>query len=137
MAPNVQPYLTLSAGNFEAGAWATSNFNGTYRELAFWVAYSYKNFTLSVNDYLWPPYIDSLRFFNYDNETAGHFLDGSLEWDGPESFPLELSVSTLFYGPDDKFDHYDPATKTSYYKNQYSTNLEACYPDFNFSGLYR
>lgn len=126
MKPNIQPCVTFTACNFEAGFWGTSNLDNTYREVDYWLAYSYKNFTLTLNDYFWTPFFDSVKFFNWNEKTTGHFLEASLEWEGPEKFPIKLLAATFIYGPDKKFT-YDAVTNETKGKNQYSTYFEASY----------
>ena len=128
MKPNIQPNIALTISDFEIGLWGTSNFDNTYREVDYWLSYTYKDFSLTLNDYFWTPYFDSLKFFNWNNKTTGHTLEASLAWEGTESFPLKITAATFIYGADKKFDHFDEISKEPQYKNQYSSYFELAYP---------
>jgi len=119
-APNLQPNLafTNDKGNFTLGAWASYSLSDYYSEIDVFASYTLGSFTVSVWDYFIMDQTQANnRYFDYDNNTTGHALEGLLTFVGPESFPLELTVSTFFYGADK-----DPNGD-----NYYSTYFEAGY----------
>jgi hypothetical protein len=126
--PNIQPCLTYTFKNFSIGAFGSTNLDNSYREVDFFASYSFKNFTFTLNDYYWSPFIDSLDFTNYDYVKSGHFLEGVIDYEISESFPLKIQAATIFFGPDNKFDHFDSVTGETFYVNYYSTYFEASYP---------
>lgn len=124
--PNIQPGLVFTYKNLTAGAWASTNFTGTYQEVDLYVTYAIGSFSLTVNDYCWDPNISNTPYFEYNNDKTGHIFEGSLLYTGGENFPVKLTAATCFYGADKKVDG-------SKLINQYSTYFEASYP-FNISG---
>ena len=127
LKPNIQPSVALGIGNFEAGIWGSSNFDNTYREVDYWLAYSYKSFTLTFNDYCWSPYLDKGKYFNWNNSSTCHYLELQLDWEGPEKFPVKCTAATFIHGLDKKFND-DDTLKGGDLKNNYSTYFEVSYP---------
>lgn len=141
-SPSVQPNLSFSVAGFKIGAWGsyglaqsskeindTTVINmGHYAEMDLYLSYTYKWFTLQITDYFFPNPLNANegnRYFNYENATTGHTLEGCLMFAGPEKFPLQLTFSTLFYGADknkDSLGVYGAGTG-----NNYSTYIEAAY----------
>jgi len=126
-SPNFQPGMSISRGAFTLGTWASGNFTGTYKEVDLYLSYAVKNFTITLNDYCWSPLIDNTKYFDYADETTGHIFEGSLNYKGPEKFPLSLTLASMVYGADKKVDKIDPNTLEVTYVNQYSTYFEASY----------
>ena len=131
--PNIQPCLTYTYKDFSLCAFGSTNFDNSYREVDLTASYAFKQFTFTLNDYYWSPFIDSLDYTNYDYVKSGHFLEGMIDYEISESFPLKLQAATIFFGPDNKFDHYDSVTGETFYVNYYSTYFEASYP-FSLKG---
>ncbi len=141
-SPSVQPNVSFSVAGFKIGAWgsyglaqSTKKINdstlvnmGHYAEMDLYICYTYKWFTLQVTDFFFPNPLnanDGNKYYNYENATTGHTLEGCLMFAGPDKFPLQLTVSTLFYGADKNKDSvgvYGAGTK-----NNYSTYIEAAY----------
>ncbi len=141
-SPSVQPNISFSVAGFKIGAWgsyglaqSTKKINDTtlvnmghYAELDLYVCYTYKWFTLQVTDFFFPNPLnanDGNKYYNYKNATTGHTLEGCLMFAGPEKFPLQLCVSTFFYGADkgkDSLGIYGAGST-----NNYSTYIEAAY----------
>lgn len=141
-SPSVQPNVSFSVAGFKIGAWgsyglaqSTKKINDTtllnmghYAEMDLYVCYTYKWFTLQVTDYFFPNSLnanDGNKYYNYTNATTGHTLEGCLMFTGPEKFPLQFFVSTLFYGADknkDSLGFYGAGSE-----NNYSTYIEAAY----------
>jgi len=125
--PALQPYLEVSKGNFAIGTWASYTIGEeTIQEIDLYASYSIGGLTLMVTDYF--AYCDTLESFDYFNFSAlstTHLLDAQLIYEGPESFPIKATVSTLFFGSD----------KNASNKNNYSTYIELAYTfginDFN------
>jgi hypothetical protein len=128
MKPGIQPCISFDLGNFQLGAWGSSDFDDSYREVDWWLAYSFNNFTLTLNDYCWSPYLDKGKYFNWNEGSTGHFLETSLEWFGTAVIPLHLTAATFIYGPDKDWSEMDSVTPSSDLKNQYSTYFEVAYP---------
>jgi hypothetical protein len=112
-----QPTASLSAGNFSLSAWASTDIAASQKEVDFTVGYSIGGLSLAVTDYWWAGE-GALKYLNYGKETA-HLWEGSLGYTLPaKSFPLSLSVNTMFAGADKKEDD----------KNNFSTYIEASLP---------
>lgn len=124
--PNIQPGMVFTYKNLTLGAWGSTNFTGTYREVDLYVTYTLGRFSLTVNDYCWDPNISSTPYFEYNNDKTGHIFEGSLLYTGGEKFPIKLTAATFFYGADKKW-------VGAKQENQYSTYIEAGYP-FNIRG---
>ncbi|MHC1707704.1 MAG: hypothetical protein AB9842_09300 [Bacteroidales bacterium] len=118
LSPSFQPTLAWTKGNFEVGAWGSSDFTGTYKEVDFYASYTMKDLTLTVTDYYWN--LDWLndKFFDYNNDSTSHILEAALTYKFPK-FPLSVQVATMFYGADKK-----PADIK---ENNYSTYVELIY----------
>jgi hypothetical protein len=141
-SPAVQPALSFSWKGINLGAWGSYAFAkqsiqvndstvvdaGTYAETDLFISYTYKWFTLMVFDYF---ILNGLnpnegnRYFDYNNATTGHSFEGSLAFEGPAKFPLQVMACTFFYGDDKDQDStgvYGAGTK-----NNYSTYFELSY----------
>jgi len=129
---NIQPYLSLGVGNFTLGAWASGNFTGTYKEFDLFAAYTIKQFTITVTDYMWSPQIDMMPYFDYNNETTGHYFETSVAYKGAESFPISVMAATMVYGAD-KQTEIDETTLDTTISNNYSTYVELGY-SFQLNG---
>jgi hypothetical protein len=142
-SPAIQPAFSVSAWGFTLGAWGSYGFSRyaiklndsttvdvNYVETDLFLSYTWKYFTLMLFDYYAPyPAIDSLdgnNYFNYRNQSTLHTLEGSLIFNGPEKFPLQLLVATMFYGADKDKDSTGAVGAGD--KNNYSTYLEISYP---------
>ncbi len=120
-APNIQPYMTFTLGNWSLtgfGSYATSK---NYAEIDVFLSYSNNGFTFNLNDYYNEDEQD-LSAFNYgdwNRSTTSHLLEASMVFDGTlHRFPLILTASTMVYGAD---------LNTRNNQN-YSTYFEAKYP---------
>jgi len=118
LAPHIQPTLAFDLGGFELGAWGSSDFSGSYKEMDLYASYSVKGVTATFTDYFWDPTWATKSYFSYKNETTGHVLEGSLGYKG-EKVPISILVATMFYGADKKSE--DPT------KNNFSTYIELGY----------
>lgn len=118
LAPNLQPTLGFVYGGLEIGAWGSTDFTGSYKELDLYASYTYKNLTATYTDYYWDLAWLSKPYFSYDNATTSHILEGALIYKGSK-IPFSVTVATMFYGADKK---YEDSTK-----NNFSTYIEAGY----------
>ena len=126
--PNIQPTISLTAGGLTLGSWASFGTSQEYSEIDLFATYTIGNLSFTLydyyNEYEWK--LDSVDYFNWDKNTTGHLLEGTLAWAGTESFPLSVTLASFFYG-------YDTDNNGD---QNYSTYLELGYPvkigDYNF-----
>lgn len=123
-SPNFQPDLSLSVGNFSIGSWASYSFNQNYAEVDLYITYAIGGFSATLFDYYNENEADmaSIKYFKWDRKITGHALEGTIAWNGTESFPLRALAATFFYGNDRDADG----------NQYYSTYFEIGYP-FNLS----
>lgn len=123
-SPNFQPDLSLSVGNFSIGSWASYSFNQNYAEVDLYITYAIGGFSATLFDYYNENEADmaSIKYFKWDRKITGHALEGTIAWNGTESFPLRALAATFFYGNDRDADG----------KQYYSTYFEVGYP-FNLN----
>jgi hypothetical protein len=113
--PNIQPFVSGTAGSFTLGVWGSSSFLGNVKEFDIYASYAFGSIlSVTLTDYNW---IFGQKYFNYDSSTD-HVFEGTLSYAGIESFPLSAVINTMFYGADKQADG-DQA---------YSTYLELGYP---------
>ena len=113
--PNFQPTISFTTGKFTFGAWGSAGILGSVKEVDIYATYAISSlFSLTLTDYNWN---FSQSYFAYGAGTD-HVFEGSLNYAGVESFPLSVSLNTMFYGAD----------KTTTAKQAYSTYLELAYP---------
>ena len=113
-----QPTAGLSVGGFSVSAWASTEFAGPQKEVDFTVGYSVAGLSLAITDYWWSGE-QAFKYLKYDNGTE-HLWEGSIGYTLPvESFPLSLSVNTMFAGAD---------KKAGEDKSNFSTYIEASFP---------
>jgi hypothetical protein len=120
--PNIQPTLAVVAGGFEAGVWGSTDFLGSYKEVDPYLAYTVKSFRFCITDYDWT--FNSTSYFNYKNSETNHILEGTIGFLGTEKFPLSVTLNTMIYGSDKKWDK-EASTFSS--KQNYSTYIELGY----------
>ncbi len=120
LSPNLQPTLGLVKGGFEAGAWGSTDFTGTYKEMDLYASYTFKTVTATITDYYWDLNWLSNPYFSYKNETTSHVIEATLAYKGSD-FPLNITLATMLYGADKK-----PA-ESGILRNNYSTYLELGY----------
>ncbi len=148
-SPAIQPNISLSWKGFNVGVWGSYAFSKhtlqindsifedaeNYSEIDLYISYTFKWFTLLFVDYFTVNGLnanDGNRYFDYNNATTGHAFEGTLAFDGTDTFPLQLTVNTIFYGDDKDKDStgvYGTGTK-----NNFSTYFEASYT-FNISKI--
>jgi hypothetical protein len=118
LSPSFQPGFSLNFKGLELGTWASVDFTGTYKELDLYLSYSLKGFTATFTDYYWSGDWIVNDYFDYQNDSTGHYLEASLGYTG-EKVPFSVLVATMFYGADKQFE--DPE------KNNFSTYIEVGY----------
>ncbi|MCX6272319.1 MAG: hypothetical protein NTU44_14120 [Bacteroidetes bacterium] len=118
LAPAIQPTLAYTYSGFEAGAWGSVDFTGTYKEVDLYALYSLKNFTLTFTDYYWDLDWLNNNYFDYRKDSTSHIFELSLGYKN-ENFPLSILVASFIGGADKKAE--DPT------KNNYSTYIELGY----------
>ncbi len=98
--------------------------NGEYAEVDLGLSYTWKSFTVGLNDYYYPTIdINEDNYFSGGKNT-GHWLEATLLYT-PEKLPLWISTSNFFYGADKYVDEKEKETQA------YSTYLEVgSYYDF-------
>jgi len=128
-APNIQPYASISAGQFTFGTWGSYAIGEKYEEINFYISWEYQNFGFSVNDYCTISDIsEESTYFNTKKLTTPHSLEGTFTFKLSERFPLKLTAATFFYGND----------LNESGENFNSSYIELAYPiskrdyDFNF-----
>jgi hypothetical protein len=126
--PNIQPTFAFVKGNLEVGAWGSSDFNGSYKEVDLYASYTVKQLKFTVTDYDWN---FKTHYFNYKKKETDHIFEGSVAYSGPESFPLSIAANVMFAGADKKFDTNLNAIDPN--KQAYSTYIEFGYAFKNFS----
>jgi hypothetical protein len=117
--PNIQPTLAIVSGGFEAGVWGSTDFRGVYKELDPYLAYTFSAFKIGITDYNW--IFANPSYFDYKNTTTDHILEATISFLGTEKLPLSISVNTMFYGADKKW---DKNTADFSNKQNYSTYIE-------------
>lgn len=117
--PALQPYLNVSNGGFSIGTWASYTLGEELiQEVDLYLSYTISGFTVMVTDYFaYEDTLPSFDYFNYSSGSTTHLLDAQLIYEGPESFPIKATISTLFFGPD----------KNAAGNNNYSTYIELAY----------
>ena len=97
--PNIQPYLSFTTGSLTIGSWASGSFIGNVKEVDVYVTYSLSTaLALTVTDYNWS-FANPKGYFYYGYGTD-HMFEASVTYTGPATFPLGVSVNTIFAGSD-------------------------------------
>lgn len=113
--PNIQPYVSATAGKLTLGIWGSSSLIGNVKEVDIYATYAISDlFSVTLTDYNW---VFGQQYFKYGTGTD-HVFEGTLSYAGVESLPLSVTLNTMFYGADKKANG-DQA---------YSTYLELGYP---------
>ncbi|MCF8370660.1 MAG: hypothetical protein K9H64_03490 [Bacteroidales bacterium] len=142
-APSIQPTLEFSFGKLQIGAWGaftTSQFNNDksksfVQESDLYIKYDIsKAFSLTLTDYFFPDdALSNNSYYNFDKESTGHILEGTVSFNGTEKIPLSLMVATNFYGADAKNTDGDIFYST-YIELGHSTNWKETDLDFFIGG---
>lgn len=105
-SPSIQPTLEFSSGGFAVGSWGAFSIDtDVYQELDLYMSYSFGELlSIGITDYFFPVYqssnaMFSNKYFDYDNETTGHIIEGNLGYNCI-LLPVYLSANVAFYGAD-------------------------------------
>lgn len=125
-------YISTWDESFKFGLWSGYAFNGNWKELDYYASYTVGGFSVAIWDiFNFSPevYSDprSFRIFNYNARTTGHFVDLSLSYRLPGSFPLGISVATVIFGRDRSADYLN-GTMIDNELQRYSTYITLDYP---------
>lgn len=120
-SPAVQPMLGISYRGFSFGSWASYTFaQEAIQEVDLYLGYQNNRFGITLNNYY--NTLDTLgstgNYFNVKPSDTPHVLEGVVSVYGPKSFPITLTLATMFYGNDRDEDG----------KNLYSSYVELDYP---------
>lgn len=119
--PVVFPQINYQNKNLMVYIMGGYALNGKYSEVDLGLSYTYKIFTIALNDYYYPTTTSGDdQYFNFKKSDTGHWLEGVVTIT-PEKIPAYLTISNFFYGAD----------KNSEGKQAYSTYMElGTYYDF-------
>ncbi|MEW5844853.1 MAG: hypothetical protein AB1777_01160 [Bacteroidota bacterium] len=123
-SPAVQPTIRFEGQKIYGGFWASYSLGSeNIQEIDIYTGMKYKNLSLAIFDYYNP--IDTIGwqgdFFEFRNSKTRHTLDAILTLNQTEHFPLNITLSTMFYG-------FDKDSTTRH--NLYSTYIELEYMVF-------
>lgn len=103
-SPSIQPGASVAIGNLEIGAWGSYSIGGAnpYQEFDLYISYTLMDgmFSLSLNDYYFPDETADYKYFRYDKDETGHIFEGSVSFNGTESFPVSFLLGVNFFGND-------------------------------------
>ena len=98
-SPNIQPFVSFTTGGLTLGSWASSSFLGNVKEVDLYATYAFSSaFALTVTDYNWT--FGQPKGYFYYGKGTDHMFEASLAYTGPATFPLGVSVNTMFAGAD-------------------------------------
>ncbi|NOG45465.1 MAG: hypothetical protein HND50_09545 [Calditrichaeota bacterium] len=124
-AVSAQPFLSVTAGNFEIGAWGSYAFTGAgpgagANENDLYITYSYEMISATITDYYFP---EGNKFGFYNNNTSSaHIIEGSLS---AEFSGISLLAAYNFYGADQDRSFYFEAGYELYSKDEMSVSAFA------------
>ena len=113
-----QPAVSLSTFGFTLGAWGSTDFSTSFKEIDLCLSYEFGGFRATISDY----WFSGEGTSYYKNAREAHNLEASLGFTFSKKIPLSLVVNTLFYGGDD-VDVQE--------RQQYSTYISSTFP-FSF-----
>lgn len=122
-------YFKTKGDAFRAGLWGGAGVNGNYKEFDYYASYTVKGLTFAVWDiYNFSPdaTYNNRQAFNYKARETGHFIDVSVAYQMPKSFPLKIYYSTIVFGRDR-----GPLNDN----NKYSTFIQLDYPLLSYEGF--
>lgn len=98
-SPNIQPTVSYTLGKLSIGAWGSTSFTGTVKEVDIYATYAITDkIGLTLTDYNWG---FTKSYFKY-NDGTDHVFEATLAYAGTEALPLSASVNTMFAGNDKK-----------------------------------
>jgi hypothetical protein len=110
-APQIQPSLSLNAGDFQLSLWSShpiaqpsdesieSPRDANYREVLFWALYNIDVGVGTLTPYMQNHYNPNVgELFNFDGGGDGaHFLQAQLMFSGDERLPIDALIGWVFY----------------------------------------
>ena len=97
--PNFQPSLTFTTGGLTIGSWVSGSFDGQIKEVDLYGTYVFSPaFAVTLTDYKYG-FAHPKGYFYYGKGTD-HLFEATLAYTGPATFPLGVSVNTMFAGCD-------------------------------------
>jgi hypothetical protein len=133
--PNFQPTMAYAKGNFEIGAWGSTDFAGSYKEADLYGTFTTGPMKLGLTDYNWN--LSEVSYFNYKNSGTGHRLEGTVGFSGTETFPIAITWNTMFYGLDKKFDDSTKQAFSTYIELGYTKGAASIFFGFTpWAGFY-
>lgn len=153
-------FPSLNYNNKGVYAYAMGGYaiDGSHQEVDLGVSYTFKDFTISINDYYYPTAVgNNDKYFNLKSEETGHWIESCLQY-SPTNIPFWCLLSTYIAGADKKEEsgnqawssyaeiggHYDfddnnilslvigAALNKSFY-NDYSHNFGICNIELKYS----
>ena len=100
-APAIQPTVSYSIAGFEIGAWGAYSIGGAgFQEADLYASYTFLKdmFTLGATDYFFPAAIPNNKYFDYDDKTTNHVLEGNFSFNGTDKIPLTFAANYNFWG---------------------------------------
>ena len=123
--PNIQPTLSFTTGGLTIGSWGSGSFDGGIKEVDLSAAYVFSPaFSVTLTDYNYG-FSHPKGYFYYGKGTD-HLFEATLAYSGPATFPLGISVNTMFAGSD----------TLSTGKAAFSTYAELSYPITAFAKVF-
>jgi len=136
-SPSIQPGASVAIGDLEIGAWGSYSIGGAnpYQEFDLYISYTLLDgmLSLTLNDYYFPDEMTDYKYFRYDKDETGHIFEGSVSFNGTESFPVSLLLAINFFGNDARkinddpnsldFNQEDGIQHSSYAELGYSTSI--------------
>ena len=123
--PNIQPTLSFTTGGLTIGSWGSGSFDGGIKEVDLSASYVFSPaFSVTLTDYNYG-FAHPKGYFYYGKGTD-HLYEGTLAYTGPATFPLGISVNTMFAGSD----------TLSSGKAAFSTYAELSYPINAFAKVF-
>lgn len=99
-APVVFPQINYQNKGFYVYVMGGTAINGRYSEVDLGLSYTYKWFTVGINDYYYPTIsTPNDQYFNLKNKETGHWFEGVITII-PKGIPVSLTVSNFFTGAD-------------------------------------
>jgi len=123
--PNIQPTLSFTTSGLTIGSWGSGSFDGGIKEVDLYASYVFSPaFSVTLTDYNYG-FAHPKGYFYYGKGTD-HLYEGTLAYTGPATFPLGISVNTMFAGSD----------TLSSGKAAFSTYAELSYPINAFAKVF-
>ncbi|PKP52523.1 MAG: hypothetical protein CVT92_08520 [Bacteroidetes bacterium HGW-Bacteroidetes-1] len=97
--PVIQSNAELFFRRWNFGIWSLAGFSAKdCSEIDIYLSYTYKNFSLTLNDYFM--FNDSMvpSYTNYNKNETNHVIETIIEYSGSDSFPFRLTAGLNFFG---------------------------------------